>query len=171
MHPLSPSVKDINSSLINSNDENLTHILLFGKASLDKFHGYISKANTLVLNATINYIILTIILEETLFYCFVIFYFMFICSSFSTLFRNLMSFLRLFIYICVMPRFVFSCYFFTIFFPLYPGVSRIYQAPDDSIVLLCFCMQYSYIYIYIYIYYTAFTIRAKSQNDVIKTKF
>ena len=30
---------------------------------------------------------------------------------------------------------------------------------------------YIYIYIYIFIYYTAFVIRAKSQNDVIKAKF
>ena len=30
---------------------------------------------------------------------------------------------------------------------------------------------YIYIYIYINIYYTAFVIRAKSQNDVIKVKF
>ena len=45
------TVNDINSSLTNTNDLILTHILLFGKASLD------TSANTLLLNAAVNYII------------------------------------------------------------------------------------------------------------------
>ena len=47
------TVNDIDSSLINTNDTILTHIQLFGKASLD------ISANTLILNATMNYIIST----------------------------------------------------------------------------------------------------------------
>ena len=55
------TVKDIDSSLTNTNDSILTHILLFGKASLD------TSANTLLLNATMNYIISTNRFEESLF--------------------------------------------------------------------------------------------------------
>ena len=54
-------VNDIDSSLTNTNDSILTHILLFGKASLD------ISANTLILNATMNYIISTNRFEESLF--------------------------------------------------------------------------------------------------------
>ena len=43
-------VNDIDSSLKNTNDTILTHILVFGKASLD------ISASTLILNATMNYI-------------------------------------------------------------------------------------------------------------------
>ena len=55
------TVKDIDSSLTNTNDSILTHILLFGKASLD------TSASTLLLNATMNYIISTNRFEESLF--------------------------------------------------------------------------------------------------------
>ena len=55
------TVNDIDSSLTNTNDSILTHILLFGKASLD------TSANTLLLNATMNYIISTNRFEESLF--------------------------------------------------------------------------------------------------------
>ena len=51
-HHLLSRVNDNDSSLTNTNDSILTHILLFGKASLDIY------ANTLLLNATMNYIIL-----------------------------------------------------------------------------------------------------------------
>ena len=51
----------IDSSLTNANDTILTHILLFGKVSLD------ISLNTLILNATMNYIILTNRFEENLF--------------------------------------------------------------------------------------------------------
>ena len=44
------TVSDSDSSLKNTDDSILTHILLFGKTSLD------TSANTLILNATINYI-------------------------------------------------------------------------------------------------------------------
>ena len=44
------AVNDIDSSLTNTNDSILTHILLSGKAFLDV------SANTLILNATMNYI-------------------------------------------------------------------------------------------------------------------
>ena len=44
------TVNDIDSSLTNTDDTTLTDILLFGKASLD------ITANTLILNATMNYI-------------------------------------------------------------------------------------------------------------------
>ena len=47
------AVNDIDSSLTNTNDSILTHILLSGKAFLDV------SANTLILNATMNYIIST----------------------------------------------------------------------------------------------------------------
>ena len=47
------AVNDIDSSLTNTNDSILTHILLFRKASLD------ISANTLILNVTMNYIIST----------------------------------------------------------------------------------------------------------------
>ena len=52
---------DIDSSLTNANDLHVTHILLFGKASLD------ISANTLILNATMNHIISTNRFEESLF--------------------------------------------------------------------------------------------------------
>ena len=55
------TVNDIDSSLTNTNDSILTHILLFGKASLD------ISANTLIHNATINYIMSTNRFEESLF--------------------------------------------------------------------------------------------------------
>ena len=45
------TVNDIDSSLTNTDDTILTDILLFGKASLD------ITANTLIFNATMNYII------------------------------------------------------------------------------------------------------------------
>ena len=54
------AVNDIDSSLTNTNDSILTHIFLFGKASLD------ISANTLTLNATMNYIS-TNRFEESLF--------------------------------------------------------------------------------------------------------
>ena len=54
------TVNDIDSSLTNTNDSMLTHILLFGKASLD------ISANTLILNATMNYIISKNRFEEIL---------------------------------------------------------------------------------------------------------
>ena len=54
------TVKDIDSSLTNTNDSIMTHIL-FGKASLD------TSANTLLLNATMNYIISTTRFEESIF--------------------------------------------------------------------------------------------------------
>ena len=55
------TVNDIDSSLTNSNDLILTHIIRFGKASLD------ISANTLSLNATMNCIILTNRFDESLF--------------------------------------------------------------------------------------------------------
>ena len=55
------TVNDIDSSLTNTNHTILTHILLFGKASLD------ISANTLILNATMNYIISTNRFEVSLF--------------------------------------------------------------------------------------------------------
>ena len=55
------TVNDIDSSLKNANDTALTDILLFGKASLD------ITANTLILKATINYIISTNRFEVSLF--------------------------------------------------------------------------------------------------------
>ena len=55
------TVNDIDSSLTNVNDTILTYILLFGKASLD------ISVNTLILNATMNYIISTNRFEESLF--------------------------------------------------------------------------------------------------------
>ena len=54
-------VNDIDSSLTNTDDTTLTDILLFGKASLD------ITANTLILNATMNYIISTNRFEVSLF--------------------------------------------------------------------------------------------------------
>ena len=55
------AVNDIDSSLTNANDSILTHILLFGKACLD------IPENTLILNATMNYIMSTNRFEESLF--------------------------------------------------------------------------------------------------------
>lgn len=88
MQPLSLTVNDIDSSSVNSNDEKFTRILFFGKASLD------IPANTLIVNATMNYITLPYRFEESLLYCFVTFYYMFICSLFSIPFYILMSFLE-----------------------------------------------------------------------------
>ena len=64
--PLS-SVNAIDSSLTNTDDTTLTDILHFGKTSLD------ITANTLILNATMNYIILTNRFEVKLFTYFEIF--------------------------------------------------------------------------------------------------
>ena len=55
------TVNEIDSSFTNANDSILTHILLFGKASLD------ASENTLLLNATMNDIISTNRFEESLF--------------------------------------------------------------------------------------------------------
>ena len=57
-------MNDIDSSLTNTNDSILTHILLFGQASLD------ISANTLILNATRKYIISTNRFRESLFLVF-----------------------------------------------------------------------------------------------------
>ena len=55
------TVNSIDSSLTNTDDTALTDIFLFGKASLD------ISANTLILNATMNYIISTNRFEVSLF--------------------------------------------------------------------------------------------------------
>ena len=54
-------MNDIDSSLTNTNDSILTRILLFRKASLD------TSANTLLLNAEMDYIISTNRFEESIF--------------------------------------------------------------------------------------------------------
>ena len=54
------TVNDIDSSLTNTNDSTLTHILLFGKASLDV------SANIIILNVTMSYIISTSKFDESL---------------------------------------------------------------------------------------------------------
>ena len=57
-------MNDIDSSLTNTNDLILAHILLFGQASLD------ISANTLILNATRKYIISTKRFQKSLFLVF-----------------------------------------------------------------------------------------------------
>ena len=57
-------MNNIDSSLTNTNDSILTHILLFGQASLD------ISANTLILNATRKYIISTKRFQKSLFLVF-----------------------------------------------------------------------------------------------------
>ena len=57
-------LNDSDSFLTNTNGSILTHILLFGKASLD------ISANTLMLNATMKYIISTNRFQESLFLVF-----------------------------------------------------------------------------------------------------
>ena len=54
------TVNDIDSSLTNTYDSTLTHILLFGKASLDV------SANIIILNLTMSYIISTSKFDESL---------------------------------------------------------------------------------------------------------
>ena len=54
------TINAFDSSLTNNNDSILTHILLFGKASLD------ISANTLIRTTTMNYIISTNGYEESL---------------------------------------------------------------------------------------------------------
>ena len=105
-------VNDINSSLANTNDSILTHILPFGKPSLD------ISTNIFILNATVNFIISTnrqIWRESFLVFC---------------IFRILMSFLRLRKHIHLVLRFAFIIYwiyYFTIYFCLDPGVVCIYK--------------------------------------------
>ena len=53
------TVNNIDNSLTNTNHSILTHVLLFGKTSLD------TSGNTLILNVTMNYIILTNKFEES----------------------------------------------------------------------------------------------------------
>ena len=60
-YTLLSSINDIDSSSTNTNDTTLTHILLFGKPSLD------ISANPLILNATMNYVISTNKFEVSLF--------------------------------------------------------------------------------------------------------
>ena len=64
-------MNDIDNSLKNTNDSILTHILLFGQASLD------ISANTLILNATRKYVISTNRFQESLFlgFCYFLLYF------------------------------------------------------------------------------------------------
>ena len=105
--------------LTNTNDSIFTHILLFGQASLD------ISANTLILNATRKYIILTNWFQESVFlvFCYFLLYF------------NLFN---LFLYPCyvlfeaihsysfgfkVCFYLVMNIIFFTFSFWLYPGVS------------------------------------------------
>ena len=81
-HTLLSTVNDFDSSLTNANDLMLTHVLLFGKASLDTF------ANTLLLNATMNYITSTNRFEEVLVLCVFLLYF----HLFNFFFRIQMSY-------------------------------------------------------------------------------
>ena len=74
-------MNNIDSSLTNTNDSILTHILLFGQASLD------ISANTLILNATRQYIISTKRFQES--------YFSVFCNS--LLYFHLFNFFRILI--------------------------------------------------------------------------
>ena len=60
-HTLLSTLNNIDSKILESNDCYLTQILLFGSISFD------SETNTLVLNATIDYILSTERFEESLF--------------------------------------------------------------------------------------------------------
>ena len=60
-HTLLSTLNNIDSKILESNDSYLTQTLLFGSTSFD------SETNTLVLNATINYILSTERFEEPLF--------------------------------------------------------------------------------------------------------
>ena len=107
----------IDSSLKNTNNSILTQFLLFGKTSLD------ISVSARILNTAMNYIVSTNRLEENLVQYFVICnYYMFI---YLTLFRVLMSFLRLYIHIHLILRFalIICQTIFTISSYLYPGVS------------------------------------------------
>ena len=95
-------VNDIYSSLANTNVTLFTHILLFDKASLD------ISANTLIRNATINYIISKNRFEKSLSKYFVIFFYIFV---FVTLLCILIIFSGvLFIHIHLVFRFSFIIY-------------------------------------------------------------
>ena len=89
----------------NTNDSISTHILLFGQGSLD------ISVNTLIFNVTIYYLISKNRFEESHFQYFAIFCYTFISL---TLFRILMSFLRLYINtIHIHLVFRFFTYFFS----------------------------------------------------------
>ena len=60
-HTLLSTLNNIDSKILESNDSYLTQTLLFGSISFD------SETNTLVLNATIDYILSTERFEESLF--------------------------------------------------------------------------------------------------------
>ena len=60
-HTLLSTLNNIDSKILESNDPYLTQTLLFGSTSFD------SETNTLVLNATIDYILSTERFEESLF--------------------------------------------------------------------------------------------------------
>ena len=60
-HTLLSTLNNIDSKILESNDSYLTQTLLFGSTSFD------SETNTLVLNATIDYILSTERFEEPLF--------------------------------------------------------------------------------------------------------
>ena len=98
-------MNDIDSSLTNTNDSILTHILLFGKVSLD------ISTNTLILTATMKYIIWTNRFQKSLslVFCNFLLYFH---QLFSV---SLWFFLRLYIHIHLVLRFAFI-YLLTLFF-------------------------------------------------------
>ena len=80
---------NIDSSLTNTNDSILTHILLFGKASLD------ISANAVILNATMKYIISPNRIQESLFlvFCnFLLYFHLFQLFSLCLFFETIHSF-------------------------------------------------------------------------------
>ena len=128
------TVNDIDSSLTNTYDSTLTHILLFGKASLDV------SANIIILNVTMSYIISTSKFDESLLQYFVIFCYMFISL---TLFRILMSFFETIHSYSSSPQ-VFFYYLLTFFFFFYIQVHLKYLRHLVVVIFCSICLSAPY---------------------------
>ena len=131
----------------------MAHIFLFGKASLDAF------ANTLLLNATINYILSRQIWRKS---SLVLCIFLLYLNLLNFFFRYAnVFFLWLYIYFHLVLRFAFIyffiiIFFFTFAFCLYPGGSWIFKEPRDCnfLVYLFICI----IFICVYQLFSIFNI-------------
>ena len=122
-----------------TNDSILTHILLFGKVSLD------ISANTLILTATMKYIISTNRFQKSLFLVFCNFLLYFHLFNFFP--YPYVFFLRLYIHIHLVLRFAFIyllTFFFTFSYGLYPSDSRIFKAPVNFLFDLFVCAIFIY---------------------------
>ena len=118
------TVNDLDSSLTNTYDSIMTHILLFGKA-LD------ASANALILNAVMNYIISMNRFEEIVFLLCCIFLLYVYLFNFFLYPYKFFETIHSYLFIYQLSFIIYEHYFFTISFCLYPGVSWKFKAHSD----------------------------------------